>query len=90
MANPITGEPWAATRRTGELKVMFDGPRVDRGYDPMRKQGAIDMGNGGDNSNGSQGTVYEAAMTAAAPSRRRKPSKRCRPTSWRPDTTWSG
>ena len=31
----------------------------------MRKQGAIVMGNGGDNSNGSQGTVYEAAMTAA-------------------------
>jgi hypothetical protein len=51
--------------QTGGLKVMFDGPRVDRGYDPMRKQGAIDMGNGGDNSNGSQGTVYEAAMTAA-------------------------
>ena len=49
----------------GELKTMFDGRRVDRGYDPMRKQGAIDMGNGGDNSNGSQGTVYEAAMTAA-------------------------
>ncbi len=51
--------------QTGELKVMFDGPRVDRQYDPMRKQGAIDMGNGGDNSNGSDGTIYEAAMTAA-------------------------
>jgi len=51
--------------QTGDLKTMFDGPRVDRGYDPMRKQGAILMGNGGDNSNGSDGTVYEAAMTAA-------------------------
>ena len=51
--------------QAGELKVMFDGPRVNRTYDPMRKQGAIDMGNGGDNSNGSQGTVYEAAMTEA-------------------------
>jgi non-reducing end alpha-L-arabinofuranosidase len=51
--------------QTGELKVMFEGPRVDRSYDPMRKQGAIILGNGGDNSNGSQGTVYEAAMTAA-------------------------
>jgi len=51
--------------RTGDLKVMFDGPRVSRRYDPMRKQGAILMGNGGDNSNGSDGTVYEAAMTAA-------------------------
>lgn len=48
----------------GELKVMFDGVRVDRTYDPMRKQGAILLGNGGDNSNGSQGTFYEGAMTA--------------------------
>jgi hypothetical protein len=47
--------------QAGELKVMFDGPRVNRTYDPMRKQGAIDMGNGGDNSNGSQGTFYEGA-----------------------------
>jgi hypothetical protein len=44
---------------------MFDGPRVDASYDPMRKQGAILLGNGGDNSNGSQGTFYEGAMTAA-------------------------
>ena len=44
---------------------MFDGPRVNATYDPMRKQGAILLGNGGDNSNGSQGTFYEGAMTAA-------------------------
>jgi non-reducing end alpha-L-arabinofuranosidase len=49
----------------GPLKVMFDGPRVDSTYDPMRKQGAILLGNGGDNSIGSQGTFYEGAMTAA-------------------------
>ena len=49
----------------GQLKVMFDGPRVDSAYDPMRKQGAILLGNGGDNSNGSQGTFYEGAVTAA-------------------------
>jgi hypothetical protein len=51
--------------QTGDLKVMFDGPRVDVTYDPMRKQGAILLGNGGDNSVGSQGTFYEGAMTAA-------------------------
>jgi len=51
--------------QTGELNVMFDGSRVSKRYDPMRKQGAILMGNGGDNSNGSDGTIYEAAMTAA-------------------------
>jgi non-reducing end alpha-L-arabinofuranosidase len=49
----------------GDLKIMFDGRRVDRSYDPMRKQGAILLGNGGDNSNGSQGTFYEGGMTAA-------------------------
>jgi hypothetical protein len=53
--------------QAGALSVMFDGSRVinDRSsYDPMRKQGAILLGNGGDNSNGSQGTFYEGAMTA--------------------------
>jgi hypothetical protein len=49
----------------GALSVMFDGPRVNGTYDPMRKQGAILLGNGGDNSNSSQGTFYEGAMTAA-------------------------
>ncbi|MBS1603018.1 MAG: lamin tail domain-containing protein [Bacteroidetes bacterium] len=52
----------------GALEIMYDGSRVtnDRSsYDPMRKQGAILLGNGGDNSNGSQGTFYEGAMTAA-------------------------
>lgn len=49
----------------GELSVIFDGQRVNATYDPMRKQGAILLGNGGDNSNSSQGTFYEGAMTAA-------------------------
>ncbi|HSW48726.1 MAG TPA: arabinofuranosidase catalytic domain-containing protein, partial [Bryobacteraceae bacterium] len=49
----------------GTLSVMFDGPRVSRSYDPMRKQGAIVLGAGGDNSIRAQGTFYEGAMTAA-------------------------
>jgi hypothetical protein len=49
----------------GALSVIFDGARVNATYDPMRKQGAILLGNGGDNSNSSQGTFYEGAMTAA-------------------------
>ena len=49
----------------GDLRIMFDGKRVSAAYDPMRKQGAILLGNGGDNSVGSQGTFYEGAMTAA-------------------------
>ena len=64
------GEPhhWTSMggdAQQGALAVMFDGPRVNATYDPMRKQGAILLGNGGDNSNGSQGTFYEGAMTAA-------------------------
>jgi len=64
------GEPhrWASLggdAQKGSLSVMFDGPRVNPTYDPMRKQGAILLGNGGDNSDGSQGTFYEGAITAA-------------------------
>ena len=64
------GEPhhWTSMggdAQRGALQVMFDGPRVNATYDPMRKQGAILLGNGGDNSNGSQGTFYEGAVTAA-------------------------
>ncbi len=64
------GQPgrWASLggdAQSGALKLMFEGPRVDVTYDPMRKQGAILLGNGGDNSVSSQGTFYEGAMTAA-------------------------
>lgn len=67
------GEPhhWRSmggNAQEGELKVYYDGGRIrnDRNsYDPMRKQGAILLGNGGDNSVGSAGTYYEGAMTKA-------------------------
>src|SRR5215469_11173403 len=66
------GQPhqWASLggdAQSGSLATMFNGPRVDSSYDPMRKQGAIVLGNGGDNSNGSQGTFYEGVMTAGYP-----------------------
>jgi hypothetical protein len=66
------GEPhhWASLggdAQQGPLSTMFDGPRVDATYDPMRKQGAILLGNGGDNSNSSQGTFYEGVMTRGYP-----------------------
>ncbi len=48
----------------GQLAVMYEGRRIDASYDPMRKQGAVLLGNGGDNSTASQGTFYEGAMTA--------------------------
>src|SRR6267154_1084145 len=66
------GQPhqWASLggdAQTGTLSTMFNGPRVDSSYDPMRKQGAIVLGNGGDNSNSAQGTFYEGVMTAGYP-----------------------
>jgi len=87
------GEPhrWASMggdAQKGALSVMFDGPRVNPTYDPMRKQGAILLGNGGDNSDGSQGTFYEGAMTAAVHFHRTLPTSLCRPISWLPGTMW--
>jgi sRNA-binding protein len=66
------GEPhqWASlggNAQQGDLATMFSGPRVDSTYDPMQKQGAIVLGDGGDNSNGAQGTFYEGVMTAGYP-----------------------
>merc|ERR1711981_1492985 len=43
-----------ATR--GNFSTMYDGPRPTAGrYQPMRKQGAIILGTGGDQSNGNRG-----------------------------------
>ena len=67
------GEPhhWrsmSGDAQKGELEILYDGCRVKNprsSYDPMRKQGAILLGNGGDNSYWSAGTFYEGAMTKA-------------------------
>lgn len=47
----------------GGLTTMYDGPRPS-GYQPMRKQGAIILGIGGDNSDWAIGTFYEGVITA--------------------------
>merc|ERR1712039_9708 len=56
----------------GTLKTMYDGPRPNKTiaadcgdkyhYQPMRKQGAIILATGGDNSNGAEGNFYEGFM----------------------------
>jgi hypothetical protein len=51
---------------SGSLSTSFSGPRP-AGYAPMKKEGAIILGIGGDNSDGSQGTFYEGAMTKGYP-----------------------
>ena len=69
-----------ADATAGSLKKLWDGPRP-RGYQPMRKTGAIILGVGGDNARtrghtGAQvgvpglsvGTFYEGLMTVGYPS----------------------
>ena len=47
--------------QAGGLAVPFDGQRPSSRYNPMRKEGAIGLGTGGDNSNVAQGNFFEAA-----------------------------
>ena len=47
----------------GALQTLHEGARP-AGYDTMKKQGAIILGIGGDNSCSAVGTFYEGAMTA--------------------------
>jgi hypothetical protein len=48
-----------------KLTTFYDGNRPS-GYNPMKKQGAIILGIGGDNSNSAQGNFFEGVMTAGA------------------------
>jgi len=54
--------------QSGTLKTMYDGTRPANGYNPMKKQGAIILGIGGDNSNSAQGNFFEGCMTTGASS----------------------
>jgi hypothetical protein len=59
----------AGNAQSGGLSTYYSGPRPDvPGYDPMKKEGAIILGIGGDNSNSSAGTFYEGVMTSGYPS----------------------
>jgi non-reducing end alpha-L-arabinofuranosidase len=53
--------------QSGGLSTVFDGPRPN-GYHPMKKQGAILLGIGGDNSISGAGTFYEGVLTSGYPS----------------------
>ncbi|POX48453.1 alpha-N-arabinofuranosidase [Streptomyces sp. Ru71] len=59
----------AGNAQSGGLSTYYSGPRPNAsGYNPMKKEGAIILGIGGDNSNGSAGTFYEGVMTSGYPS----------------------
>ncbi|MCO5971931.1 arabinofuranosidase catalytic domain-containing protein [Actinoallomurus soli] len=70
----VKGEPnhWAirgGDAQSGGLSTFYDGQRPNvSGYNPMKKEGAIILGIGGDNSHGSAGTFYEGVMTSGYPS----------------------
>lgn len=49
--------------QAGPLTLQFDGPRPNARYNPMRKQGAVGLGTGGDNSNAAVGNFFEGVMT---------------------------
>lgn len=49
--------------QSGPLTVYYDGPRP-KGYSPMKKQGAIILGIGGDNSERGVGTFFEGVIAA--------------------------
>ncbi|KAI9920302.1 hypothetical protein PsorP6_015914 [Peronosclerospora sorghi] len=51
----------------GKLQTTYDGPRP-KGYEVMKKRGAIVLGIGGDNSNAAIGTFFEGAIVVGNPS----------------------
>ena len=57
--------------QSGGLTTFYSGIRpgslTNNAYFPMHKQGAILLGIGGDNGNGSAGTFYEGVMTTGYP-----------------------
>ncbi|KAF6816125.1 alpha-L-arabinofuranosidase B domain protein [Colletotrichum sojae] len=54
---------------SGSLSTFYGGIHPNKaGYNPMSKEGAINLGIGGDNSVGAQGTFYEGVMTSGYPS----------------------
>jgi hypothetical protein len=60
-----------ANAQSGSLTTLWNGG-LPSGYNPMKKQGAIILGSGGDccatNRNQSQGTFYEGAIVSGYPS----------------------
>ena len=55
--------------QSGSLSTWYSGALpTTSGYTPMHLEGAIVLGTGGDNSNGSVGDFFEGAMTSGEPS----------------------
>ena len=69
MVKGNSGNSWAirgGDAQSGSLKTLYSGARPTD-YNPMKKQGAIILGIGGDNSHTGQGTFFEGCMTSGFP-----------------------
>jgi hypothetical protein len=70
----VKGQPnhWSirgGNAQSGSLSTYYSGARPNvSGYNPMKKEGAIILGIGGDNSVSGAGTFYEGVMTSGYPS----------------------
>ncbi len=53
----------ASDATQGKLMLMYDGPRPSPSYQPMKKQGGLILGIGGDNTKVGVGTFYEGVVT---------------------------
>ncbi len=69
------GNQWdlrGGNAQEGPLTTYYSGIRpgslTNASYYPMHKKGAVLLGTGGDNGNGSSGTFYEGVMTTGYPS----------------------
>jgi len=65
-----SGNYWAIRNghaQSGKLRTAYAGQRPTGNYNPMRKEGAIVLGIGGDNSNSGEGTFFEGAITSGYP-----------------------
>lgn len=56
----------AGNAQMGELAIKWDGARPN-GYSPMKKEGALELGVGGDGSGGGTGIFFEGVVTAGNP-----------------------
>jgi hypothetical protein len=69
----VKGKPgyWAirgGNAVSGQLGTFYSGVCPNGGYNPMKKEGAILLGIGGDTSDRGRGTFYEGAITSGYPS----------------------
>jgi hypothetical protein len=57
----------AGDAQSGTVAIKWDGKRPPNGYNPMKKEGAIILGTGGDGSSSNDGTFFEGCMTSGVP-----------------------